>query len=808
MLLPVALATWTGTAVAEEVGWRLACGVDATSILVVATLPAIIVASIGSMVRRRQPRVASLLIVLACALAVGFVCGGLYWARWTHQVVVLDASGGAQRAYEVISDPTEGSYGMTSEAYLTLPDGSACLVRVRWAADRDPLEIGQRFRAYGTPVTATPTVGGGAARWMHRNGIVASVSVRGVEDVGWGAGMLGTIGRIRSAAIDRLAMIPGSGGALTTAVVLGDRTRIDGSELDEDFAVCGLAHLVAVSGSHLVVVAALVLWALRSLRWSRWAGAVLLIVLLTTYTVLTGLQDSAVRALVMTSVGMAAPLAGRRRDAASALCACTVVLISIDPTCAFSLGFSLSVAAVGGLIILSPLLAAWLRTALPPVVHGLAEPLGMTLAAQFVTIPLTVPVFSSISLVAPLANIVCAPLVTVMIALGLPAVVMGLIPLPPIEAAAGLALGVVGAMGNLSASFASSMAHIPYASIAVQAPQGLLFLGCLLAVVLLWALWPHPRPRLARCALALSLVGLCIVVPMGQRTTGAQLVMLDVGQGDAIVIRDGGTTVLVDTGPEDGDLRAALARNGIRRLDAVVITHLHDDHYGSLASLYGTVPIGKVVFARGVLEQAADDDDDDAGLDDRSEGVSYPDSSQSAAERAQTVLDIARRVVGGEGVVGVDPGDVLNVGSISLTVLAPDSFVEQGGNADSLILLGRCDADGNGSVDDTILLTGDGESDVTGPLIASGLVGDVDVLKVGHHGSRASVDERVAAVLDPEVALISCGAGNRYGHPTQECLDALEALGASVYRTDLRSDVTVDLKVTGPEVTCATMSAA
>jgi competence protein ComEC len=806
LLLPVAFVAWMGIVIAEESEWRWACGMDATSVMAFMLLLLVIGAVVTFVLQRHRPHLMPLPIILTCAFAMGLACGGLYWSEWKRQVDMLDTSGGVERVYEVISDPTQGSYGLTSEAYLMYVDGRTCVVKVRWASDQEPLAIGQRFKAYGAPATPDLAEGDGAdaARWMHRNGIVASVSVRGIEEVGWGDGVLGTVGRVRLAALGRIAVIPGDGGALTSAVVLGDRTRIDDTEVEEDFAVCGLAHLVAVSGSHLVVVSALVFWMLSSLRCSRWLRTFFLIMLLAAYTVLTGLQDSAVRALIMTTVGMAAPLLGRRRDAASALCSCVIVLSALTPTCAFSLGFSLSVAAVAGLIILSPLLGAWLRAALPTVLHGLVDPLAMTLAAQLTTVPFTAPLFSCISLIAPLSNILCAPLVTIMIALGLPAAIVGLVPLAPFQVVSGVMLDVVAAVGNIAATLASSMAHVPYASIVVDIPQTLLAIICLLPVAVLWTIWPRPRRVVARCVLVFLFALLCVTVLLGQRTTGPEVVMLDVGQGDAILVRDGNATILVDTGPEDGDLRAALARNGVYRLDAVVVTHLHADHYGALASLYGTVPVGKVLLAQGVFDQAAGDA---LGLDDHSIDASSADSSQTAAQRAQAVLDIARRVSGDEA-VGILPGDEIEVGSISIDVIAPSTFTEQGGNADSLILLGSCDVDRNGSVDDTVLLTGDAEGEVMEPLVASGVIGDIDVLKVGHHGSRVSLDGGVAVALAPEVALISCGSGNRYGHPTRECLDAIEAVGASVYRTDLRSDVTVDLRVAGPQVTCATMSGA
>ncbi|MFR8009462.1 MAG: ComEC/Rec2 family competence protein, partial [Gordonibacter urolithinfaciens] len=251
-----------------------------------------------------------------------------------------------------------------------------------------------------------------------------------------------------------------------------------------------------------------------------------------------------------------------------------------------------------------------------------------------------------------------------------------------------------------------------------------------------------------------------VVVP---RLAGDEIVMLDVGQGDAFVVRSGGAAVLVDTGNQERLLREALARHAVFRLDAVVVTHGDDDHMGALASLKGVVQVDRVLVAADALACSCD-----------------------ACARLR---GDAATLVGEGAVQGLAQGDGLRVGAFDLEVVWPARFADEGGNADSLCLLARAGADGDGAPDWTALFAGDAEHEQLAALEGQGLVGRVDVLKVGHHGSKNALTPELAAALSPRIALVSVGAGNRYGHPADKTLRELADAGAQVWRTDEAGDV-------------------
>jgi competence protein ComEC len=243
-------------------------------------------------------------------------------------------------------------------------------------------------------------------------------------------------------------------------------------------------------------------------------------------------------------------------------------------------------------------------------------------------------------------------------------------------------------------------------------------------------------------------------------------------------VREGASSILIDTGPGDTALLKALAQQGLTRLDAVILTHLDSDHTGALDVLAGTVAVGKAIFATGIVETNANHD----------------------------VIEDARKLVGDDNIVGVAQGARVKLGaSLSLEVLWPDGPVSEGKNSDSICMLLYYDSNYDGSPEYRLLLTGDAEAAELEPLNRAGLLGDIDVLKVGHHGSSDAVSAELLQTLKPEYAIISVGAQNRYGHPTEQTLQALREAGAAILRTDENGSIKLEFGPGGIEVSCANM---
>ena len=240
------------------------------------------------------------------------------------------------------------------------------------------------------------------------------------------------------------------------------------------------------------------------------------------------------------------------------------------------------------------------------------------------------------------------------------------------------------------------------------------------------------------------------------------MTVLDVGQADAILVRQGSTAVLVDSGLDERVV-TALVRNNVHHIDAVFVTHWDEDHWGGLPAVLEQFSVGTIAVAADALEDAP------AQVLNRP-GVSYRQ---------------------------VRRGDAVDIGAFRARVMWPFDSVDGEGNEDSLVLLLTFAQEGKRL---RMLLTGDAELDQEREFVQE--VGDIDVLKLGHHGSKVSVDGELLGVLRPELSIASAGEGNRYGHPSDECVDAVRVAGGAFACTIEHGDITITPTAKGFTMRC------
>lgn len=711
--------------------------------------------------------------VLAGCLCCSLVGSLVAWRAAAAMAACADElSESPVSAWELVvaGDPSEGVWSQSCVADV-VRDGRVW-GRIRLSCDAE-LSRGRHLRCVGRFSPAGDDEWGRSCR---ARGICGSVRAVRVTSVGPPEGPLGPMLVLRAYLLEGMCPSSGPARALLAGLVLGDRSELSRQGLVDDFSRAGLAYLVAVSGAHIALVSALLAGALSRMEARPAVRAAALAGVGWVYVLLCGVPASAVRAWCMSVAAAGASLAGRRDHALSAVGVTGLVLCLLQPSAAGELGFVLSVSCVCGLCALGGYADYVLASLVPGMpeargrlwrrLHHLVERAGSTLSASVVaqlsSLPLVAGAFGTLSLVGPVACLATGPLFVASMYVGLAAAALCRVPV-----VGGTLLSLADVPCGLLVACVRLVGRLPCACVPVTRPAALS--GAVVALLAaLLVVWPRLREGVVRRVL----VALAVPVLAWQLWWGflvpPRVVVLDVGQGDAILVQDGPHTLLVDAGPE-GSLAPALLRNHVGHLDAVLVTHLHADHYAGLGSLVGFVGVDEVVVAEGV------------------------------GQGARVVLSDELAGLGVTSVVEVSYGDVLRAGRFSARVVWPRDEVDGTENAHSIELLVEARLGGRSL---TALLTGDAERDETGAVIGAGDVGDVDLLKVGHHGSEVSLTPEQAVALDAEVAVASAGAGNSYGHPDPACVEALEGAGTTFLCTIEAGDVEVRPGRAGPRVRC------
>lgn len=730
-LIWIAAATWAGSRVGTELA-LLSWLTSERAPLLAGALGAIAVVAASARLRNATLRWVACVSAAALVVALGH---GIALATVAERLDAIPPQTWTAIACE---DPFDGPFGTSVTVRLEGVAGQP-RVRVSWPEGSVAPRYGERLTFDGRLRSAVRTDASGD---LFRAGELLRSSPYRVKALGPGPGVLGALAGWRNASADRLRRIGGRGAEALASMLFAVRPTGDGAAALDDAKTAGVAWLITASGLHLGMIV------LLAERMAAVAGAgrrgrtVAAIVAVCVVSVAAGLRLSLLRAAIAAASGVVGRLVGRRRDATATLGAAVCVLVLLDPAAPYDAGLSIAAVAVGAMALLSPLAKAWLSAIAG---RRAAWALGASVVAQAAVAPLAASMFGAVALAGPLVLIVTGPLVQMAVGVGIVgAAVAG------VWAGGGsVLLSAAAQAAGLAAAGWGWIARQPGASMVVTAVPWWVFAAWAAGGTALWLRWPTPR-RAARVRLGVGAVLLVAVLFSCRAAPTGVIQVLDVGQGDAILVREGTHAVLVDTGPDPVVLRQALARAHVGALEGVVLTHAHEDHTGGLEGLAGSSRPG---------------------------WIAVPDVEDEAVDA------LAVRAAAQTGrVLRLRAGMTFEVGRVRARVLWPSGGdVRLAANDTSVILL--LEVDGRRA-----LLLGDAEDQAQRGALRS-FEDTVDVMKVAHHGS---MNGNVPVALEkwrPRLALISVGTGNKFGHPTQGALAALAAVGAVVRRTDLEGDL-------------------
>ncbi len=635
---------------------------------------------------------------------------------------------------------------------------------------QERLEYGMTVVVEGVPERPSEERNPGefnARRYYEANGISCMLTARGMEHVT-------VIGREGGSPVMRDAVIPlrrsllrqidevvgGEEGEFLKGLLIGERSGISQSTR-KAFVNAGVAHVLAVSGSNVAVVAGVLLFAAGALRFSRFLRFITVGTGLVLYMLLTGNQPPVVRATVMGLVFLAAELFQQKVNAFNAIGLAAWLILGLDARWLFDVGFQLSFGAVLSIVYLYPKVNRWIshvdgRSLWQHGAVWLLRVCAVSVVATLGTLPMTASSFGRVSVIGIFANVVVIPAVGASVVLGFISAVAGSVSgwLGAVYGAANwlvlrLTLLVTNAAGNSPWAFIDTLRFLPAHAVPFYALLGLIF---------------HlDRPVVVRVSVLVFLVSLNLLVllpePIAFAAPGGnlRLSIIDVGQGDAILVEaPGRKAMLIDTGPlmQGGDAGERIVvpfikRRNIAALDLLVLTHGHDDHAGGARAIWQAFPIRRVAGSVPTLLQQF-----------------VPCGADTGTIHA------------GNSFAGDFPFRVYILSPAADMTMADTSNGETAGNNRSVVIKLQYGQVG-------IILEGDAEGEAERAMVARyGAFLRAALLKAAHHGSGTSCTERFLAFVSPEQAAVSVGRHNRFGHPSPSVLERFRAIRTDLHRTD------------------------
>ena len=678
-------------------------------------------------------RVRSHLLCAFLSLLIGTAAG---LAISTVFILVLNeaadqiAHDGAQsHTFCALEDSHTGEFNSSVEALCVLESGS--LERVSVIFDKnESLSCWEVFTAHGELRGEKPASGGR----LTQQGLAGDVHAQTIERLG-PAPFAALPYTARHACLSALSNQGGEGTLLLKALICADRSDLTGSSVYRAVRSCGLAHLVAVSGSHLAVFAGMVAAILARIRLAKGPRNMLVLALAGIYVVFAGVPISALRACAMSAVVLLSFASRRRASGLSAWAWCVGVLVILWPPNALSASFQLSAAATLGIILFGRYFAQWIGVLLFGHAQPIADVLGITIAASLATLPFSISVFGQFPLVSPLANVLATPLFALTCTIASILVPIAAL-IPPLSSVLGIPCFCAQALCDV----AHLCAHIPCASIPVAFELPVLLCVTLTVFGVLYVLWPTPSLPAAISAACLATGALVCILIVPPALHASELVLLDLEGDSAVLVRDGPSAVLIGTGSSGPRLLKALARHDVNHLDALVVTDA-SAHTRVLDAVCGGIGIDHVIaFGQGYTQTKED--------------TIAPNNKNTQINGLLLESSLPNSCGAGNGYCSIGHLRLTSMSDVTGISNSSDEHESENGQGISGVLFQlTADTNGDGTADVTALITDEHFKPTLERAHCLKSNGPIDVLVSLQPRVDSSRDERIAKEIHPRVIM-------------------------------------------------------
>ena len=550
-------------------------------------------------------------------------------------------------------------------------------------------------------------------------------------------------------------MFPTDGSAFAKALLLGDTSELS-YETESDLTASGIRHVAAVSGLHVSILFSLVyLFSGKRRILTVFVGIPVLLI----FAAMAGFSPSIVRASLMQLLMLLALLFKREYDPPTALAFAVLVMLTVNPLTVTSTGFQLSVASVAGIFLFCGRINSWLQDPrrlgkwkknkqLTKLVNGFTSSVSISLSALIATTPLTAWYFGSVSLLSAVTNLLCLWVVTILFCGIIVACILGAMWMP-------LGKGMAWLLGWLIKyilSIAKIVASLPVSVVYTKSPYVVAWLVFVYILLFIFVFSKEKRPAILSCCAILSLCIVLLASWVEPLLDNYRVTLLDVGQGQCVLLQSKGKTYMVDCGGDyDEDVAdsaaAMLLSQGITHLDGIILTHYDKDHVGAAAYLLYRVGADVLIL---------------------------PDGDEAQAWDPVLLKHHTGEVLRGD--------KELQIGWSDAEITVYPSWNTESSNESSLCVLFQTEKC-------AILITGDRSTVGEEVLVKTVTLPQLDALVVGHHGAASSTGTALLEATRPKTALISVGEDNAYKHPSEQVLDRLISYGCQIRRTDIEGTI-------------------